>query len=39
VKEGRIKCSNCHEVHGTFGPRPKKGALTHSSILLFPRIA
>jgi DmsE family decaheme c-type cytochrome len=21
VKEGRIKCSNCHEAHGTFGPR------------------
>jgi DmsE family decaheme c-type cytochrome len=24
VKEGRIKCSNCHEVHGTFGPRMVK---------------
>lgn len=21
VKEGRIKCGNCHEVHGTFGPK------------------
>jgi DmsE family decaheme c-type cytochrome len=24
VNEGRIKCSNCHEVHGTFGPRMVK---------------
>ena len=24
VKEGRIKCGSCHEVHGTFGPRMVK---------------
>jgi DmsE family decaheme c-type cytochrome len=24
VKEGRIRCSQCHEVHGTFGPRMVK---------------